>query len=372
MKALLFLLTISVLYINLAVGQEKTFTLNGKINIDTGSVKLIMVGDSNLYPKSVRHLISPIIKGQFTFKNTIPYPMAYMLATTRSSYASGVIVIEPGIQSVKCNVDSSRKVPQITNKVMQEYARYMETTKEFQHERSLFEKEDRALRENYPNGIPEALKSQREVRNQALYDEGDRMLLAYIKENPGSYWALWRVIFLTQFGYEKTFDNMMIVFDDSIRNSYLGKRLSQILQKSNILAVGNKFPQMDLLQINGVQSQGISFTNSKYTLVDFWYTSCGPCLKGFPSLVKAYNGYHDMGFEIAGIATDASKYKMDLPVVIKKHGLKWLQYWDIGGEGASNLSISAFPTNFLVDANGVIVQKNIGGSELAVFLKNNL
>ena len=374
MKTLLLLFTVFTLHINLAVCQEnasKNFTLEGTINIDTGKVKLIMIGDSSLYPKSVRHLAAPIINGKFTFKNLIPHPMAYTLETT-SGYWSDVIVIEPGTQKVNCNVDSSRKAPAINNNVMQEYAKYRETTKELNDKRTLFDKEERDLREKYPNGIPETLKAEMEVKIQSLYNEGDRNLLTYVQEKPGSYWALWRLIHLTNFGYEKIFDEILPLFADSIKDSFSGRELTKILKNSRILSVGNEFPPMELLKINGSQSSGIQFSKNKYTLVDFWYTNCMPCLAAFPSLVKIYDTYHAKGFEIAGIATDALKYGKDLPIVIKKHNLKWLQFWDLNGKQSADLSIQAFPTNFLLDANGVIIQKNISSPELAAFLEKSL
>ncbi len=374
MKVLLLLLIVFTFHMNLALCQVndfKTFTIEGTINIDTGTVKLKMIGDSSLYPTSVRYLVTPIKNGKFTFKNEIPHSMAYRLETT-SGYYSDVIVIEPGTQKVNCNIDSSRKVPEINNKVMQEYARYRERTKEFRDKELLFDKEQKELSEKYPNGISETLKGEMKVKIQSLYNEGDRNLLDYVQDNPGSYWALWRLIHLTNFGYEKVFDEMMPLFADSIKDSYAGRGLAKILKNSRILSVGNKFPTMELLNIDCSPAPNIQFSKNKYTLVDFWYTNCIPCLATFPSLVKIYDTYKAKGFEIGGIATDALKYGKDLPIVIKKHKLNWLQYWDLNGKQSADLSIQAFPTNFLLDANGVIIQKNISSPELATFLEKNL
>jgi thiol-disulfide isomerase/thioredoxin len=372
MKATLFLLTLFLLNVKLAACQERSFELNGTVNIDTGYMQLTMIGDSSLYPEPARHLTSPIQNGKFKFSGKIPYPMAYLLKTTSYSYVSDVIVLEPGIQSVVCDADSSRKMPDVKNKVMLDYARYKDGTKEFNDRDKAFDNEYKILIAKYPKGIPETLRLKMELELQALYDEGDRNLLAFIKENPGSYWAIWRLIHLTNFGYEKIFDEMLPLFNDAIKTSYLGKQVSMALQKSNVLAVGNKFPRMDLLQINGTQSPGISFKGSKYTLVDFWYTNCGPCIRTFPDLVALYGTYKMKGFEIAGIAVDALKYQKDLPVVIKKHNLTWSHYWDMAGKGSKDLSIASYPTNFLVDANGIIIHKNIGGAELTAFLRDNI
>jgi thiol-disulfide isomerase/thioredoxin len=371
MKIILFLFLLSILQINTAVCQEKDFTLDGTINADTGSVKLVMVGDSSLYPKSIRHLISTIQNGKFLFENKLPHPTAYRIEST-GGYLSDVIVIEPGKQWVKCNVDSSRILPEIKNEVMQEYASYRESTKEFRKRSDVFAKEYDALIKQYPKGIPESLKTKMDSTNQALYNESDQMLLAYVKDNPGSYWAFWRLIHLMNFGYESIFEQIMPLFADSIKGSSTGKKLAEILERSAVLSVGKKFPMMKLTDVNGNPSSGPSFGNSKYTLIDFWYTSCGPCIANFPSLVEIYDRYHAKGFEIAGIATDAMKYGKDIPLVVKRHKLKWSQFWDINGKRATELSIQAFPTSFLLDASGVIVQKNISSTELAVYLEKNL
>jgi thiol-disulfide isomerase/thioredoxin len=372
MKATLLLLTIFLMNVRLAACQERSFELNGTVNIDTGYMQLTMIGDSSLYPESARHLTSPILNGKFKFSGKIPYPLAYMLITTSYPYVSDVIVLEPGIQSVVCDADSSRKMPDVKNKVMLDYARYKDGTKEFNDRDKAFDNEYKILIAKYLEGIPETLRLKMELELQALYDEGDRNLLAFIKENPGSYWALWRLIKLTNTGYEKIFDEMLPLFNDSIKGSYLGKHLSMVLQKSNVLAVGNKFPRIDLLQINGNQSPEIPFKSSKYTLVDFWYTSCMPCIATFPGLVDLYGTYHTKGFEIAGIAVDALKYQNDLPIVIGKHNLTWSHYWDLGGKGSKDLSIKTYPTNLLVDADGIIVRKNIRNAELATFLRDNI
>lgn len=194
MKALLFLITVFTLNTRIAACQEKAFELNGTINIDTDSMKLIMNGDSSLYPKSVRNLTSPIINGKFKFKSNLPYPLAYRLLAKNNGYMSDVIVLEPGIQSVICNTDSTRKMPKVNNKVMQEYVRYREKTKKFINKQNAFDNEYKVLIARYPEGIPDTLKLKMERETQAQNDESDKNLLAFIRENPRSYWALWRFI----------------------------------------------------------------------------------------------------------------------------------------------------------------------------------
>jgi hypothetical protein len=57
---------------------------------------------------------------------------------------------------------------------------------------------------------------------------------------------------------------------------------------------------------------------------------------------------------------------------IIKNNLTWPQYLDEDGELSKKLAISYFPTNFLLDGKGRIIEKNISSSELENYLKVNL
>jgi thiol-disulfide isomerase/thioredoxin len=375
MKKFSILFIASIFYSMLIFGQQKnvkSFILEGTINVDTGKMVLIILGDSSLYPESARHLKAKIRNGKFVFRGEMLNPLGYWIQTEDRSYSSPLVVFEPGKQTIICNLDSLDKMPLIDNQVMEDFNKHRESTTEFRKKSELDDKEYAELRKKYPSGLPEDLKLATDIKRQSNYDEGDRNLLKFVKENPASYWALWRLTHLMQFGYEKIFSEIYLEFNDSIKNSYSGLALAKVLKNSEILSVGNTFPKMNLLNIKGNKSAGLQAKKNKYTLVDFWYTKCGPCIARFPGILEVYDAYHAKGFEVACIATDAIAYKKDLPIVIKQHNLKWLHYWDLNGKGAHALSIHAFPTNYLLDGEGKIVQKNITASELAVLLKKNL
>jgi thiol-disulfide isomerase/thioredoxin len=374
MNKIFLLLTFFISHSSLAfcqANQLKPFIIEGKVNVDTGKIELSLIADSALYLKSSQKFATQIINGTFVLTGEIPNPMGYYLSI-KSKYRSSAIVIEPGRQTIVCNIDSSNKLPKINNEVMKDFERYTSEMVDFRERSNAFELEYAALRKEHPNGIPEDLSLASEIKRQSLYDEGDRNLEKFVLENPGSYWALWRLINLSVFGYEKIFDQILPHFTDSIRSSYSGKEFTKVLKKSGVLSVGNRFPQMDLTNINGSKSKGLIFGKNKYTLVDFWYTNCSPCLAKFPSYINIYEKYHAKGFEIVCIATDAAKFGKDLPKVIKTHKVNWVHFWDLNGNGASALSVHAFPTSFLLDQNGNILQKNIGSAELNEFLKVNL
>jgi len=91
----------------------------------------------------------------------------------------------------------------------------------------------------------------------------------------------------------------------------------------------------------------------KVVLVEFWSTSCGPCVAEMPSVKSAYRRFHDRGFEVVGINLDDKESV--LRRFIKEKGLPWPQYFD--GKGWENkfavqYGIFGIPTMWLVNKAG--------------------
>ncbi|MFM7682026.1 MAG: TlpA family protein disulfide reductase, partial [Bacteroidota bacterium] len=108
--------------------------------------------------------------------------------------------------------------------------------------------------------------------------------------------------------------------------------------------------------------------------IDFWAAWCGPCRHENPNLVRVYNKYKNSkfqenygnGFTIYGVSLD--KNKEDWMNAIEQDGLTWenqvsdLKFWH--SEASKLYGVRAIPTNFLLDARGVIIAKNLRGDEL--------
>jgi thiol-disulfide isomerase/thioredoxin len=113
-----------------------------------------------------------------------------------------------------------------------------------------------------------------------------------------------------------------------------------------------KFTAVDGRQVDLSQLRG------KVVLVDFWATWCPPCVAISPDILGLYKKYHDQGFEIIGVSADTDKQA--LINFTKKEGAPWPQYFETSQDNVllEKLGIDSFPTLWLVDKKGVVVDSN--------------
>lgn len=143
--------------------------------------------------------------------------------------------------------------------------------------------------------------------------------------------------------------------------------------------IGNQAPEIKLKSPEG-KTIALSSLRGKMVLVDFWAAWCGPCRRENPNVVKAYHKYKDKkfkngdGFTVYGVSLDRNKQSW--LNAIEKDKLVWdyhvsdLKYWQ--SEAAATYGVRSIPSNFLLDADGTIIAKNLRGSSLENFLESQL
>lgn len=355
-------------------GLGKSFHLIGNISsLDTGEVLFKLVADSNYYPNELRHLKAKIINGKFSLEGFIPQPMAYEVSLNNIDFSSELFVIDTGKQTIDINYKINKSIPKISNHIMKyDLVNYFKSFKKVEFNRMLLDKKWDSLASIYSNKIPTKVQENLEAELRKNYRENDNTLLIHVEKNPNSYYALWRLIRLSKFGYEDSFNKINSQFSDSLKNSAIGKQFKIYLDEFNFMALSKKL----VFFKNSIFFQSapffIDYESNDFTLLDFWYSGCGPCISQFKEMSSIYDSFHPNGFQIIGVSTDKMNKKEIWLKTIKDHKLKWPQLLDDNGIESLKLGINVFPSNILINNKGQVIGINILPTELSFFLCKNI
>lgn len=353
----------------------QSFKLKGSIDIDTGKIMLMPVYEE-FSPKGA-FMEASIVSGKFTFEGNIPNPTLYKVGVRQNNtwlYLSDNFIVDAGSQKIKCNTNALRETPGINNEPTSEkQQKFIPYFSDIEQAYNIIYHQKDSLYRAFNTHIPPAKLLIISNKTDSLDVLTDNRLYEYANTSPDSYIVLWALVSKLNKPYNPIWTTTFKQLSDNVRNSYSGLVYQQKLEAVRLIAVDNKFPAMALTdEKRNTIDISLSYKTSKYTLVDFWFSSCYPCKKQFPIFKEIYAKYYDKGFSIIGVSIDSEKEIPAWRSVINNDKLNWTQLLDVGGSNASKYAISSFPTNFLLNSDGIIIKKNIQPEELQSFLEETL
>ena len=372
-----------LLCLEIGNAQKRTYVMEGTINgITNGKIFLINNAIDEKYFAKNKNLDSALIEsGRFKIKiirfDKVTRPYRFFIQSKSKSGLTDLVFIEPKNQRVFIDTIGEKIAPGILGSRIQNEMKYTYRSwfKGFIDEVEEHERYEDRLFEQYSGELPVDISFELERKQQYLLAKSDSLLFFYTLKHPNSTVALWKLIEkFSGWGYRNEYTGIYKLLTKNITNSPAGKMLLGDLNAAKVLAIGNFFPTVvvqDLVAKN-ITLDRISFKENRFTLVDFWFSHCRPCLVQFPALKAVLTDFGNEGFNIIGISVDIKDDVAKWKAVINDKGLDWDQYLDEDGKVSATWRINAFPTNYLLDKNGKIIAKNISPGALRKFLNRNL
>lgn len=198
--------------------------------------------------------------------------------------------------------------------------------------------------------------------------------------------------------HKTNYVSLMIIYDLSlnkqmdsfslVKNRSVYNKLSQKLKRGalglqayyNLFELpgkflpGSKLPNFKFVDYKGKEIEmNELYKNQQYILIDFWATWCAPCIRDFVFLDSLYKTYTNKGFEIISYSYDVNKVKYES--FMNQNDYKWIFITDLQADQSpvnKIFRINKFPSNFLVDKEGIILMVNADALSLKEFFKINL
>jgi len=175
--------------------------------------------------------------------------------------------------------------------------------------------------------------------------------------------------------FENQFETYAPLYAE-VRDALIGKypndqTVKYIDQKvKSVMLPGTTAPDIEMKSPDGKMLK-LSDLHGKVVLLDFWASWCRPCRMENPNVVKMYNKYKSMGFEIFSVSLDRDRSAW--LKAIKDDGLVWPNHVsDLNGwtsSGGATYGITSIPATVLIDKEGRVIARNLRGDELENKLK---
>jgi len=246
------------------------------------------------------------------------------------------------------------------------YESYLALIKPMKEEQQQIEQEYHIRYEDYsiPDEDRKTMLNELVTAFEKLEKDIEDCTLNFAETNSNSIVAAYLVYMNTRTsGKSADIEAQLQLLDKEMNNKFV-KLVKSLLERVKSTEVGAVLPTIELPDADGKLINTESL-RGKYLLVDFWASWCRPCVREIPNLKKAYQEYHDKGFEIISISLDDNKEAWLNCIAFNE--LNWLHVSDLqsfNSPVAKKIAINYIPHTFLLDSNGVILAVDLRGDEL--------
>lgn len=119
-------------------------------------------------------------------------------------------------------------------------------------------------------------------------------------------------------------------------------------------------PEFNLVDMNGKQHK-LSDYRGKPVIVNFWATWCPPCREELPAMNRAWGEIKNQGIEM--LAVNVGEDEDTIFSFMGDYPIDFTVLLDESGDIINEWPVKGVPTTFVVDPEGKLVYRAIGGRE---------
>jgi peroxiredoxin len=230
-----------------------------------------------------------------------------------------------------------------------------------------FEEEFVAIETEY-----DSADAERQADLDIIYEDTELELAEaqkqFIRDYPKSIRSL-MLLYEIDWSFKRAADfrESLEILDTSLHNSAFYQPLVELVDQMDLVEPGRQAPDFEMTDTQGTSRRLYEqYILSKYLLLDFWASTCGPCRKENANIRMAYEMFHDKGFDVLGVSTDTRQDSWINAIALD--GLSWtnlcsLEPWN-ENEVVKLYALRQTSQNYLLDSSGKIIAKDIRGAEL--------
>ncbi|MDG5787652.1 thiol-disulfide oxidoreductase ResA [Evansella sp. AB-P1] len=129
-------------------------------------------------------------------------------------------------------------------------------------------------------------------------------------------------------------------------------------EERGIVDRDDEAPNFILEDINGNQIE-LEQLRGQGVYLNFWQTYCVWCREKMQYLRDHYEEYKEKGVEIVAVNVDEGRGSVERHQ--ERFNINYGLYLDRGSLVTNAYGVTSLPTVFLIDENGVVIEKQVGG-----------
>jgi cytochrome c biogenesis protein CcmG/thiol:disulfide interchange protein DsbE len=124
--------------------------------------------------------------------------------------------------------------------------------------------------------------------------------------------------------------------------------------------IGDALPSITLSDVSGAPVKIPDTLKGKVVILHFWQIGCSSCKLEMPAMDVLYGKYRRKGLEI--VAVNVGQKKESVKIFAVELGASYPILIDPDGKSASVYGVTDVPRTYVIDRNGTIRYRIIGGA----------